>query len=334
MHLVEILTSPHQAQSHQTTWSHLPVPNWMIGAFKRRFITYADGQTDTDMEVYWLQSLRFSIDLRLPRFDHQLRSDDLDNTNPAQQSLLAQHQGWFAESHWNETNQQLSWQAATSLQLHDLWPEPAILRRVGNCMIEFAPNNVLVEDWRLQNQTTGPLIGLQLLGEYDATGTLIRTGGGLIINDHYAAMVIGRTPHQTDQIATMVKTYKREHHEQATLPRLVHHYGHDRRLWKALMGCETNLAIGNINDGFMITRSTHPDRIQTSLLSLDGFSWDENGHLVQTLEYENQPYTRVYAVDVLDASFDYQYPTLTTPAAQSWMQQESAWRTRYTQTIL
>jgi len=331
MHLSEILVS---CTRPNVSWDRPAVPDWMIGSFKRRFITYADGLTDVDMEVYWLQSRRFSIDLRLARVDDQLPACHMDKADPAMREALAQHQGWFAESHWDEVQQQLSWQAATSLQLHDLWPEPAILRRVGNCMIEFAPSGVLIEDWRLQNLRTGPLIGLQLLGEYDSTGTLLRTGGGLIINDGSAAMVTGRTRHEQDRINALSLAYEREHHIPATLPRLMQTDGLDIANRRALMGCETSLAMGSLVAGYTVTRSTHPDRLGASLLWLDGFNWDADGHLIQALTVDGQPYTRVYAVDVLEAAFPYPQSTATTAKATDWMQAESVWRSRYTETVL
>ncbi len=139
------------------------VPDWMLGYYKRRAISFANGDTDLDTHVCWVQSRNFTIDLRLPLAEDQVPARALADYSAAELQVLANHEGWEALSHWD--GERLAWRGDTSLQLHNRWPEPALLSRIGNCMIEFAPSGAYVEDWRLQPSAPGPLIGLRLIEE-------------------------------------------------------------------------------------------------------------------------------------------------------------------------
>jgi len=88
----------------------------------------------------------------------------------------------------------LSWQEAQAcFQLHNRWVEPAILKRVGNCMMEFYPSDAYIEDWHLQPVDSAALIGLRLIEERDlASGKVRHKGGGLIVGGDYAGLVLGR----------------------------------------------------------------------------------------------------------------------------------------------
>ena len=185
MHLLDLLENHPQPARRS-------VPAWMLGLFRRHCISFADGSSDTDTQVFWLQSRNFSIDLRLP-VTAQLITDarPWQEYSAEELTVLANHEGWVAESIWDGLR--LSWHEPTSLQLHNRWPEPALLQRIGNCMMEFADSNAYVEDWRLQPSAPGPLIGLRLQEERALdTGALRRRGGGLIICGEHAGMVLGR----------------------------------------------------------------------------------------------------------------------------------------------
>ena len=41
------------------------LPSYLLGAFRRKSITFANGLTDEKTIVYWFQSKSFTIDLRL-----------------------------------------------------------------------------------------------------------------------------------------------------------------------------------------------------------------------------------------------------------------------------
>ena len=165
------------------------VPDWMLGHFRRRTISFADGRSDERTQVHWLQSRTFTIDLRLPDAP-ALPVRAWQDYDAAELRQLANHEGWVADSVWE--NGYLSWHGGVSLQLHNRWPEPAQLQRIGNCMIEFGTSGAYVEDWRLQ-ASSGPLIGLRLLEECDAeTGEVLQRGGGLILCGDRLGWVQGR----------------------------------------------------------------------------------------------------------------------------------------------
>lgn len=126
------------AKTHLSTASY-SVPEWVLGAFSRRSISFADGLTDTDTRVFWLQSRGLTIDLRLPLPRDQPVLTDHSDAICAMSDL----EGWYAHTCWE--NNLLSWCNGASYQLHNRWPEPAQLRRVGNCMVEFAPSGAYVE---------------------------------------------------------------------------------------------------------------------------------------------------------------------------------------------
>lgn len=123
------------------------VPDWMLGHFRRRTISFADGRSDERTQVHWLQSRTFTIDLRLPE-GPPLPGRAWQDYDAAELRVLANHEGWVADSVWE--GGMLSWRGGVSLQLHNRWPEPARLQRIGNCMIEFGTTGAYVEDWRLQ----------------------------------------------------------------------------------------------------------------------------------------------------------------------------------------
>src|SRR5690606_22465280 len=123
MNLLELARANPQA-------NQAGVPEWMLGHFRRRTISFFDGRSDERTQVHWLQSRTFTIDLRLPdappppvRAWQDYSSEEL--------RVLANHEGWMADSIWRDG--QLGWEGGVSLQTHNRWPEPAILHRVGNC---------------------------------------------------------------------------------------------------------------------------------------------------------------------------------------------------------
>jgi hypothetical protein len=70
------------------------LPDWMLGWFKRHSISFADGLTDVDTHVCWLQSRNFTIDLRLPRL--ALRGRDPAPLGRFRRLGRARHLGWPA----------------------------------------------------------------------------------------------------------------------------------------------------------------------------------------------------------------------------------------------
>ncbi|MCY1409662.1 hypothetical protein D9M71_250180 [compost metagenome] len=312
MHLAEILER-HAQQPAES------VPDWMLGYFKRRSISFANGQSDIDTHVCWLQSRNFTIDLRLPLERDQVAAKPLAQCSAAELQVLANYEGWAAPCSWQ--GETLRWHGGTSLQLNNRWPEPAQLKRIGDCMIEFAPSGAYVEDWRLQASEPGPLIGLRLLEERAVQGGALRhQGGGLIVCGEHAAMVLGRS----------------QAFEGGGLPLRdwAARYQADPSLLATLFNFETSVAKGSLDAGFSITLSTRAERLHQPLLPLDGFQWLGDGrHLLQTLRVDGVLCQRTYAIDTLERQVGFAQATALTPEAASWFVQESPSLARYTKKL-
>ena len=298
------------------------VPDWMLGYYKRRSMSFANGQTDLRTQVCWFQSRNFTIDLRLPVEVLAASTTALNTLSVEERQTLADYEGWEALCHWHEDV--LSWHTVTSLQVNNRWPEPAILKRIGNCMIEFAPSGAYVEDWRLQPSRPGPLIGLRLIEEREVvSGRLRHQGGGLIICGDYAAMVLGRA-NPVDQA-----------HASTNLRSLVAGALDDSERLSQLFNFETSVATGSVREGFTVALSTQPSRLHQSLLALDGFEYDsDSGGLIQHFSIDGLACVRVFAIDTIEASVSFDPATEFSAEAEQWFKRESLTLNRYTEDII
>lgn len=281
------------------------VPAWLLGHYRRRSITFADGTTDRATHVSWLQSRNFSIDLRLSPEDDDL-PPDLDS--PTALRRLANREGWAAPSRWD--GMALSWRDPVSLQLHDRWPEPAQLRRVGNCLIEFAPSGAYVEEWRLQPSAQGPLIGLWLLEEHElADGRLCHAGGGLIVCGEHAAIVRGRP--RPIASGRMLRD------------EAIAALGDSVRLHE-LFDIEVSVGRGDASAGFKVTASTTPGRVGLPLLPTTGFDAPTaDGRVRQRFDSRGESRERWFQIDTLEPGYHFDSTTPVEGAAQAWLQQET-----------
>ena len=293
------------------------VPDWMLGFWKRYSISFADGLTDLHTHVCWLQSRNFTIDLRLPLGADQVPARALGDYTAQELQVLANHEGWTAFSDWDGT--QLSWRDTDiTLQLHNRWPEAAILKRTGNCMIEHCASNAYVEDWRLQPSAPGLLVGLHLVAERElATGRLRHKGGALIVCGDHAGLVLGRPAQPAGDLP---------------LRQRVAEAGGDVERLRALFDFETSVARWE-GDGYTVALSTQPGRIGAELTPLDGFELLPDGRVRQMLAVDGVEVERVFAIDVLEAGVAFDQATGYTPDAAAWQARESPTLTRYTRPL-
>lgn len=169
----------------------LAVPSWTLGCFRRRSITYANGAEDARTHVIWIQSHGLTGDLRIPAG----RPTMTHRASPAECSreelmALCLAEGGVAEAAF--TDGRMRWSAWCAFQPYDKWPEPGVVRRVGTCLIEFAPSGIYVEDWRLQPSRTAPLVGLRLVKESLDDRPASPRDGGLVIAGDHAILSLGR----------------------------------------------------------------------------------------------------------------------------------------------
>ncbi len=297
------------------------VPDWTLGCFKRRSIAFANGLTDTQTHVFWLQSRNITIDLRLPIEDEQVATKALNDYSDAELQALANYEGWYAESKW--ANEALSWSGGTAFQIHNRWPEPAQLRRVGDCMIEFSPESTYVEDWRLLSRNQGPLIGLRLIEEQNlSTDEITHKDGALIINGNWAGLVLGRSmPIEATEPNTQLRELIAANKEKPAFLEQAFNF-------------ETSVAKGDIEAGFSIAYSTSPDRVGKPLFSIDGFEWDQNNtELVQTFERDGTVFRRRFSIDTLETAFPFSDNTNFSQTAADWFEFEQDTLSRYLRVV-
>lgn len=313
MHLKELIKR-HEQRALKT------VPEWMIGCFKRKSISFANGKTDEETQVFWLQGRNLTIDLRLPIDADQIKKP-WQTCSQEELYQLTNYEGWSANSQWDY--HQLSWSGGTAFQLHNRWPEPGILSRTGDCMMEFSPSNAYVEDWRIKSRAHGTLLSLELIEEKNLTTETCRhQGGALIINGSWAGLVLGRQKalNQTvpkQQLRDLLKSQK-----------------YNPKLAKQIFNFETSVAEGSLDDGYKIKHSTQPSLVNDTMIPLEGFEFDAKQNEVFQLFNENgDTILRRFSIDTIEPSFDYSACTAWTPESKQWFEKEQETLGRYLQGI-
>lgn len=292
--------------------SSSPAPDWVTGCFVRKSITFFTGATDPTTLVVWLQSRGLTFDLRLspgrPRVDSPeavfgLSLDEL--------TALALSEGGLARSTFTAGERPhagtMDWSDWVRAQVHDGWPEPGELRRVGDCLTEFAPSGAYVEDWRAQRSRRGMLIGLVLLSEIDAdTGSLLHSGGGLVVAGDHAGLVRGR-PTALPKVGRLADLVRANPGNEALL--------------KRVFRFEASYATRNDDGEYVVSASTLPYREGRPLISLDGFSL-HGDVLLQRATEQSRLVERRFRVETCE-SFSGELATTPASSAEAWLQQES-----------
>ncbi len=294
------------------------VPNWVLGCFRRRAITFFTGTSDTATRVLWLQSRGLTADLRLSlERPHVDGLEALLDCSPEDLALLAKVEGGLARSSWSgdgasgatQVSGSMQWHDWTSFQVHAKWPEPGLLRRVGDCLVEFAPSGAYVEDWRFQLPGPGPLIGLRLIDERDAvSGAVLHRGGGLVVCGRHAAFVRGR-PH--------------ERQGSTRLSELVRH-GRDPDVLAWIFSCDASYGKLSGRGAYVVAASTLPWREGAALISLDGFEYDSDQKLVvQRTEEDGRNVVRRFEIDTLEPTFAGNVATGASESGVAWLEEEA-----------
>lgn len=267
--------------------TELPFPPSLLGAFRRKSITFCTGVTDETTVVYWFQSRSFTIDLRLP---------------DGAATPVTQRQGWVGDTLWDGATSQLSWQIERSYQPGNQWPEPAQLGFIGNCVLEYAPSGAYVEDWR-QQCSRGPLLGLRLTGMLEeASGSELPLEGGLVIAGEHAALARSRLPHVDDALQGADSL------DAALASGVVTE--------AEIESYEVSVAIG----GRAITHSTQPGRCGQTIGG--AFTLRSDGRVAQEVVMNSVACTLLYEVDVFEPDFTFTTQTPCTPEARDWLERE------------
>lgn len=296
-----------------TTGTRSPgaAPDWVTGCFVRKSITFFSGAQDETTLVVWLQSRALTFDLRLsparPRVDS---IDSITRLALDELALLADGEGGLAHSAFTPSEKpcagSMNWTEWVRAQVHDGWPEPGELRRVGNCLTEFAPSGAYVEDWRAQPSGKGMLVGLVLLSEIDAdSGALLHSGGGLVVAGDHAGLVRGRA-------AALPKVGR--------LVDLVRANPGNVALLKNVFRFEASYGTRGAGGDYVVSASTLPFREGEPLISLDGFSL-HGDVLVQRATEGKRLVERRFRIETCE-TLCFDAGTTATATAENWLDQE------------
>jgi len=274
------------------------IPGFLYGAFRRKSISFYNGLTDENTIVYWFQSHSFTIDLRLK-----------SQTGTAVQ----ERQGWIGNTLWDSASQLLSWEVKdyANYQNHVQWPEPARLHAIGNCILEFSPSNVYVEDWRQQVQH-GLFLGLRLQSALDVqSGQTLEMDGGLIICADHIAYALTRLPEVQSAVAQMdLKAV-------------------DPTVFALLESFEVSIG----TDGQAKTYSTRSSETGKAF-NLENFEVLNESSLVQHVILDDRQIDLIFELDIYQPDYQFQYATPTTTQAESWLKSEQDHLMQYAERVL
>ena len=283
MNLIELC-----ATLKATAVSDIELPHYLLGAFRRKSISFCNGLTDETTLVYWFQSKSFSLDLRLK--------------DPRETDVL-ERQAWIGNTLWDAKQQLLSWQITASYQNHVQWPEPAKLHPIGNALLEFSPSNAYVEDWR-QQASCGLYLGLRLFKIENTTlNTSYAADGGLVICDHLMAFAQSRTPEVQQRVASYVSLAEglaQQHISEQDLE--------DFELSVSLDG--KNIALTTLSQQ------------QGTVFDLEHFEMLDADTLVQTRKIRGQLCRLYFHLDVFQPNFLFAIESETSQDSQQWIKQE------------
>lgn len=281
MNLFEVIKTLKPTTSHPEM-----IPDFLYGAFRRKSISFFNGLTDENTIVYWFQSRSFTIDLRLK-----------SQTGTAVQ----ERQGWIGNTLWDSASQLLSWEVKdyANYQNHVQWPEPAKLHAIGNCILEFSPSHVYVEDWRQQVQR-GLFLGLRLQSAIEVqSGQKLEMDGGLIICADHIAYALTRLPEVQSAVAQMdLKAV-------------------DPTVFALLESFEVSIG----TDAQAKTYSTRTSETGKTF-NLENFEVLNETRLVQSVILDGRDIDLIFELDIYQPDYQFQYTTSTTTQAEGWLKSE------------
>ena len=285
----------------------LRVPQWAFGCVQRRSITFATGIEDTQTRVFWVQAHGMTGDIRIhpgrPRITAETTLASLDRETL---SRLASIEGGVATTSWSSPI--MSWADWIGFQPYDKYPEPGVMHRIGDCMIECAPSGAYVEDWRFLPSAPGLLSGLRLVSETNVKkDTYPRTGGLVVAGDH-AIRTLGRYQELPD--GTRCQDF-------------VANSSDPTAALERVFQCVTDYMV---RDGsrWTIAASTDPRR-EGSLVPLTGdlHPGTESGTLIETITDTTGIAQRLWRIDSLEANVTFSQSTPLASDRLAWLDREA-----------
>ncbi len=283
------------------------VPAWALGCVRRRSITMATGVEDTLTRVFWVQAHGMTGDIRIHPARPSLAPDtNLTSLDRETLGLLASVEGGIAITSWAEPV--MSWANWIGFQPYDKYPEPGLMRRIGDCMIEFAPSGAYVEDWRFLPSAHGLLAGLQLVSETDDYGRSFARTGGLVVAGDHAIRTLARRDELPD--GTRAQDFVRASIDPAAALARV-------------FDCITDYMV---RDGalWIINASTDPRREGMRVaLTGDLSPGADPATLIETVTETAGITQRLWRIDSLEADRTFSQATPLGPDQRAWLDRES-----------
>ncbi len=287
--------------------NNLSVPEWALGCVRRRSITLAPGVEDALTRVFWVQAHGMTGDIRIHPARPRIAADtNLATLDRETLSLLASVEGGVASTSWNEPV--MSWANWIGFQPYDKYPEPGIMRRIGDCMIEFAPSGAYVEDWRFLPSAPGLLAGLHLVSETDDKGRSYALSGGLVVAGDHAIRTLARRDELSD--GTRAQDFVRASLDpSAALARV--------------FDCITDYMIRN-GDDWIIDASTDPRRegLRVGLIG-DLTPGEDPATVIETVIGSSDISQRVWRIDSLEANRSFSQSTPLGTEQRAWLDREA-----------
>ena len=287
--------------------SALRVPAWALGTVRRRSITFATGVEDTKTFVAWVQSHGMTGDLRIHPARPKLRvSDRLEDLDLKSLVWLASVEGGTAATSWSDGV--MSWADWIGFQPYDKYPEPGLMQRIGDCMIEFAPSGMYVEDWRFQDSRPGPLAGLRLVSETAADGLQYARSGGFVITGDHVILAMARRQELPDG------TRAQDFVEQAADPVAA---------LRRVLDCTVDYSIRH-GARRIISVSTDPRREGSECKLLESLTFGASANLlVEKVTGEEGVRSRLWRIDSLESAHEFGRSTSAPDDGLAWLQREA-----------
>lgn len=283
------------------------VPEWALGCVQRRSITMATGIEDALTRVFWVQAHGMTGDIRIHPGRPPLAADTkLSTLDRETLTLLASVEGGIATTSWKAPV--MSWANWIGFQPYDKYPEPGVMHRIGDCMIEFAPSGAYVEDWRFQPSQPGLLAGLRLEFETNTKNDTYARGGGLVVAGDHAIRTLARRDELPD--GTRAQDFVRASIDPvAALARV--------------FDCITDYMV---RDGafWIIAASTDPRREGLRVaLTGDLSRGTDPSTLVETVTGTPGISQRLWRIDSLEADYAFSQSTPLGPDQHAWLDREA-----------
>jgi hypothetical protein len=296
----------HEIASSATTANTLRVPSWALGCVRRRSITFGTGVEDAQTRVFWVQAHGMTGDLRIhPARPSLPAGADLATLDRETLSLLASVEGGVATTSWSEPI--MSWADWVGFQPYDKYLEPGIMRRVGDCMVEFAPSGAYVEDWRFLPSAPGLLAALRLEAEVDNSGHERSRAGGLVVAGDYAIRTFARRDELPE--GTRAQDFVRSSPDPvAALLRV--------------FDCVTDYMVRS-ESGWIIEASTDPRREGTTVALIGALSAGPGATLVEAVADTPDVSRRRWRIDSLEGHHVFGQATAVSQESLEWLAREA-----------